>query len=74
MNWEFGVSRYQLVYTGWINKVLLYSTEHYIQYPITIMEKNMKKNIYTHTHTHSQQNHFAVQQKLTQHYKSSTVQ
>ena len=45
MNWEFGVSRYQLVYTGWINKVLLYSTEHYIQYPITIMENNMKKNI-----------------------------
>ena len=53
MNWEFGVSRYQLVYTGWINKVLLYSTEKYIQYPITIMENNMKKNIYIHTHTHT---------------------
>ena len=34
-------------YTGWINnKVLLYSTGNYIQYPvINIMEKNMKKNV-----------------------------
>ena len=53
MNWEFGVSRCKLVYTGWINKVLLYSTEHCIQYTITIVENNMKKNVYTHTHTHT---------------------
>ena len=26
MKLEFGVSRYKLVNTGWINKVLLYST------------------------------------------------
>ena len=33
-------------YTGWINKILLYSTGNYIQYPvINIMEKNMKKNV-----------------------------
>ena len=50
MNWEFGVSRCQLVYIGWINKVLLYSTEHYSQYPVTIMENNMEKNIYIYTH------------------------
>ena len=33
----------------WIsNKVLLYSTGNYIQYPvIIIMERNMKKNVYT---------------------------
>ena len=33
--WEVGVSRCKLLYIGWINnKVLLYSTENYIQYPI----------------------------------------
>ena len=33
MNWEFGVSRCK--YTEWINnKVLLYSTGNYIQYPV----------------------------------------
>ena len=35
MDWGFGVSRCKLLYTGWINnKVLLYSTENYIQYPV----------------------------------------
>ena len=34
MDWEFGISRYKLLYIGWINKVLLYSTGNYIQYPI----------------------------------------
>ena len=32
---EVGVSRCKLLYTEWINnKVLLYSTENYIQYPM----------------------------------------
>ena len=35
-HWEFGISRGKLVYIGWINnKVLLYSTGNYIQYPVT---------------------------------------
>ena len=35
MEWEVGVSRYKLLYREWINnKVLLYSTENYIQYPM----------------------------------------
>ena len=35
MDWEFGISRCKLVYIGWINnKVLLYSTGNYIQYPV----------------------------------------
>ena len=35
MGWEFGISRCKLVYRGWINnKVLLYSTGNYIQYPV----------------------------------------
>ena len=33
--WEFGVSRFTLLYIEWINnKVLLYSTENYIQSPM----------------------------------------
>ena len=35
IEWEIGVSRCKLLYLEWINnKVLLYSTENYIQYPM----------------------------------------
>ena len=34
MDWEFEVSRCKLSYTGWINKVIRYSTGNYIQYPV----------------------------------------
>ena len=35
MQWEVGVSIRKLLYIEWINnKVLLYSTENYIQYPM----------------------------------------
>ena len=34
-DWECGISRRKLLYTGWINnKVLLYSIRNYIQYPV----------------------------------------
>ena len=34
MEWEFGVSRCKLLHLEWINdKVLLYSTGNYIQFP-----------------------------------------
>ena len=33
-DWEFGISRCKRLYIGWINKVLLYSTENYFQYPM----------------------------------------
>ena len=47
-DWEFAVSRCKLLHTGWINnKVALYSTGNYIQYPgINRMEKSMNKNAY----------------------------
>ena len=33
--WEIGISRGKLLYREWINnKVLLYSTGNYIQYPV----------------------------------------
>ena len=35
IDWEFGISRCKLLYIGWINnKVLLYSTGNYFQYPV----------------------------------------
>ena len=48
MDWEVGVSRCKLLYMEWINnKVLLYSTENYIQYPmINHNGKEYLKNIY----------------------------
>ena len=42
--WEVGVSSCKLLYKEWINKILLYSTGSYIQYPT--MEKNIKKNVH----------------------------
>ena len=34
-DWKFGISRCELLYIEWINnKVLLYSTRNYIQYPV----------------------------------------
>ena len=43
--WEFGVSRCKLFYREWINnKVLLYSTGNYIQYPV--INHNGKEYIY----------------------------
>ena len=47
MDWEFGISRCKLLYIEWINnKVQLYSTGNYIQYPVINHKgKYMKKNI-----------------------------
>ena len=45
MDWEFGISRCKLLYTGYINnKVLQYSTGNYIQYPV--INHNGKEYIY----------------------------
>ena len=60
---EVGVSRCNLLCTGWKNnKILLYNTENYIQYPMINhngKEYLKKECIYV------QLNHFAVCQKLT---------
>ena len=45
--WEFGVSRCKLLYIEWIkNKILLYSTENYIQY--TMINHDGKEYIWTY--------------------------
>ena len=48
INQEFGISRYKLLHIKYINnKVLLYSTGNYIQYPVINHNgKNMEKNTY----------------------------
>ena len=48
IEWEVGVNRCKLLYIEWINnKVLLYSTENYIQYPVINHNgKEYLKNIY----------------------------
>ena len=46
---EYGINRDKLLYIGWINnKVLLYSTGNYIQYPVANHNGKIyeKKNIY----------------------------
>ena len=68
MDWEFGVSRCKLVYMEWINNrsyCIAQGTIFNIPWQ-TIMEKNMKKSIYM--------SHFAVQQRLIQHCKSTILQ
>ena len=34
MDWEFGVVICKLLHLEWINKVLMYITDNYIQYPM----------------------------------------
>ena len=47
MDWEFGISRCKLLYIEWVNKVLLYSTGNYIQYPVINHNgKEYKNNVY----------------------------
>ena len=47
MHWAVGISRGKLLSTEWINKVLLYSTENYIQYPMLNHngKEYLKKNV-----------------------------
>ena len=56
-----GISRCKLVYIGWINKVLLYSTGNYTQCPV--INHNGKE--YEKKYTYIYLNHFDVQQRLT---------
>ena len=44
MDWEFGIRRCNLLYTEWINnKILLYNTGNYIQYPVINYNGKEKK-------------------------------
>ena len=68
MDWKFGVSRRKLLHLEWIsNEVLLYSTGNYIQW--NMMEDIMRKRMYIYVYL----GHFAAQQKLTEHHKSTII-
>ena len=61
VGWEFGVSRCKLLYTGWINnKVLLYSTGNYVQYPM--INHNGKEYLKNSTLLYSRNEHNIVNQ------------
>ena len=73
VDWGFGISRCKLLHIEWINnKVLLYSTGNYIQYPVINHNGNeyKKECIYIYMYNC----HFTVQQKLTQHCKLTILQ
>ena len=46
--WKFGLSRRKLLYTEWINKVLLNDKGNYIQYPVINLNGKVfiKKNVH----------------------------
>ena len=47
MDWEFWISRCKLLHIEYINKVLPYSTENYIKYPvINLSKKRIRKRLY----------------------------
>ena len=47
MNWEFGINKCKLLNTEWINnKVLLYSTGNYSQYPMINLNGKEYGNVY----------------------------
>ena len=64
--WESGISRCQLPYIEWINtKVLQHSINYIYILWWTILQKNTKKNVCIHPHTHVctyRNSHSAVQQ------------
>ena len=72
MLWESGIHRCKPLYIGWINnEVLLYSTGNYIQYAVIIHNRKKYEKGYRYVCV---TNHFVVQQKLTQHCKSTKLQ
>ena len=79
MDWESGINRCKLLHLEWIsNEILLCSTGNSIQ--LLVMEHDggyARKSTHTHTHTHThihiytKLGHFAIQQTLTEHCKST---
>ena len=64
-------SKHKLLYIEWINnKDLLFNTVNYIRYPM--INHNGKE--YEKEYIYVKLNHFATQQKLTQHCKSTICQ
>ena len=58
------------------NNVLLYSTGNYAQYPVISHNgKEYEKECeYIYIYIYIYRNHFSIEQKLTQHFKSTILQ
>ena len=86
MDWEAGIRRCKLLRREWISRVLLYSTGNWSQYPeINYTGKEYEKQYIYYIYMHymyilhnalyiCKRNHFAVQQKLTEHCASTMLQ
>ena len=74
MDWELGINRRKLLHIEWIdNRVLLYGTGNYIQYPeINHHGKKYKGRMCLYIYIYISES--AVQQKLTQHGNSIILQ
>ena len=85
MDREFGVGRYKLLKLSWISSgVLLYSTGYYVQslgleHDRRCYEKNVRVFVYVCVciyicpYIYMRLGHFAVLQKLTEHWKSTII-
>ena len=75
MDWEFEVNRCKLLHIKWIiNKVLLYSTGNYIQFPMMTNHDGEECEKECACVCIYILNHFAVWKKLIQYYKSTILQ
>ena len=73
INWETGIDIYTLLYIKLItSKDLLYSTGNYTQYSVMAYKGKEPKVLRVDIYVYIQLLHFAVQQKLTQHRKSTS--
>ena len=53
-DWEFGISRYKLLDTEWVNnKVLLHSTGNYIQYPVINCNGKKYEEVYIYIYIYN---------------------
>ena len=53
MDWEFGISKCELLCIKWVNnKVLLYSTENNIQYPVINCNGKQYEKAYIYIYIH----------------------
>ena len=66
VDWKFGICKCKLLYVEWINnKAPLYSMGNNIQHPVINHTGKEYICIYIYIYTHTNLNHFAVQQKVT---------
>ena len=70
-----GISGCKLLYIDWIyNTDLVNSTGNYIPYPVINHNGKENEKEYVYIYIYIKLNHVAVEQNLTEHYKSTILQ